>query len=312
MKIIGAGLAGLLAATLLRRHGPRIFEAQDRLPDNHGALLRFRSSKVSEATGQPFLRVPVTKGLRWAGEVSTGPAPIPALNRYSLKATGSVLPRSVMSLDPSIRWIAPGDFTAVLAAGVEVTYGMPVTGDAIRGWAAAGEPIVSTMPMPHLMKAMGWTTSLNFESYPIWSLRTRLTWPKVEVYQTIYYPEEKVPWYRASITGNLLIIESRDSIDPENPPKDWVDLALRDFGIYRAAFSPPHVHYQKYGKLAPVEEDAERKAFILAMTDQFGIYSLGRFGTWRQILLDDVVDDIRAINMMISERDIYSRHKVRP
>ena len=69
MKIIGAGMAGLLAANMLRKHEPTVIEAQSTLPSNHGALLRFRSPVVAEASNQHFQRVLITKGLSWGPEV---------------------------------------------------------------------------------------------------------------------------------------------------------------------------------------------------------------------------------------------------
>ena len=48
VTIIGAGMAGLLAANMLRHRDPVILEAQKSLPNNHHALLRFRSSVVGD------------------------------------------------------------------------------------------------------------------------------------------------------------------------------------------------------------------------------------------------------------------------
>jgi hypothetical protein len=39
------------------------------------------------------------------------------------------------------------------------------------------------------------------------------------------------------------------------------------------------------------------------MTTRFGIYSLGRFATWRNILLDDVLNDIFRIREMMNGTD---------
>lgn len=60
-------MAGLLAAHMLRRYSPTVVERQSRLPNNHTALLRFRSPAVSDATSIPFSRVLVRKGI-WDGE----------------------------------------------------------------------------------------------------------------------------------------------------------------------------------------------------------------------------------------------------
>ena len=46
MKIIGAGLTGLLAANILRNYEPHVVEARESLPHNHGGVLRFPSPRV--------------------------------------------------------------------------------------------------------------------------------------------------------------------------------------------------------------------------------------------------------------------------
>ena len=60
MIIYGAGLAGLLAGNILRKYHPKIYEAQSELPNNHSALLRFRTSDVGTACSIPFKRVKVS------------------------------------------------------------------------------------------------------------------------------------------------------------------------------------------------------------------------------------------------------------
>lgn len=318
MRIIGAGLAGLLAGNLLRRHEPHIYEAQDTVPSNHGALLRFRSPVVSEATAIPFRKVRVTKGWKTLGPpdkswVTGANAPLGIANRYSYKVTGEVLPRSIMNLEPSTRYIAPDDFTAALLkgthSGVTVNYTVSLQ-ELMQDW--KGEPIISTIPMPILMKMVGWPDMGDaFRWHQITSVRTRILEPKVNVYQTIYYPGPE-PWYRASITGDLLIIEYRGDLEGYDP--DIVDVTpdvsqvFEDFGIPATKMQVVQIVRQPFGKLAPVADDSARRAFILAMTDRYGIYSLGRFATWRQLLLDDLAQDIRLIDRMITERDDYGRH----
>lgn len=73
VAIYGAGLAGLLAANMLRGMSPTVFEAQGSLPNNHGALLRFRSDKAGTACGIPFKKVHVTKAIKYDGKITTEP-----------------------------------------------------------------------------------------------------------------------------------------------------------------------------------------------------------------------------------------------
>jgi len=69
VKIYGAGMAGLLAANMLRRFKPEVCEAQPSLPNNHAALLRFRTDACSRATGIPFRKVSVQKAISYEGRL---------------------------------------------------------------------------------------------------------------------------------------------------------------------------------------------------------------------------------------------------
>jgi hypothetical protein len=225
-------------------------------------------------------------------------------NRYSLKVTGRVLPRSLIALEPAERWIAPHDLVSRLAGGAKVRCGQRVDLPMLLAMAEAG-PVISTMAMPILMKLLGWNHGDEFESYHVWSVRVRLNLPVVDVYQTIYYPDDE-PYYRASLTGDLLIVEYM-----ADPADNWaVDVirVLQDFGIREFDHHPGEANRveQRYGKLVPYADESERRAFILGATDRYGIYSLGRFATWRQILLDDLVKDISVIRKLIQERNRYS------
>jgi hypothetical protein len=61
-------------------------------------------------------------------------------------------------------------------------------------------------------------------------------------------------------------------------------------------------------KILPIDEDIRRR-FIMWASDNFGIYSLGRFATWRPGLqLDDLVNDVRVIQR-ISSTNSYDYRK---
>ena len=308
MRIIGAGMAGLLAAHMLRRHDPCLYEALPQLPDNHGALLRFRSNVVAEVTSQQFREVCVMK------EMSDGYTNLAAANRYSIKVTGRAMPRSILNLDSVQRWIAPDDFLEVLAKGLSIQVNTEVDKDKLMKMIDLGHPIISTIPMGALMGMVPeWAKRVPvFPSTSIWSVRTHVEGPpSVDVHQTVYYPGPET-YYRASITGNLLTVEflyDPLSITAKDLTESLMWILAEDFGIDTtdpSQLSEPVVYFQELGKILPISEDIRRE-FILEMTDRYGIYSLGRFATWRQILLDDVVKDIRMIDKWISGRDSYKR-----
>lgn len=314
LLIYGAGMAGLLAAQMLRRHRPTVFEAQPALPDNHGALLRFRTDAVPRAVGIPFRQVRVLKAIyNEYGMVDF--CSLRDANMYAQKVTGgSIATRSILDLSPVDRYIAPPDFLEWLAYDREIQYNMEMSADSsIYGQHEV--PIISTIPMPKLMEFVGWPDVPKFRWLPVWSVRVTLP-PNVDVYQTVYFPEEKYQFYRASITGRELIIEYASDPGPELASSKLADIGTvcRVFGLGTSTLprldgTTVKTKRQEYGKLLPLsaEDDKLRRAFILAMSDQHNIYSIGRFATWRQILLDDVVHDVQVVERFITERSAYAR-----
>lgn len=302
MRIFGAGMAGLLAAHMLRRYKPIIFERAESLPNNHNALLRFRSDAVSRATGIPFKKVKVQK-LMWAGGAYHTHVPFVFNNLYSAKVTGEVLSRSIMNLEPVDRFIAPLDFITQLAASCDIEYGCSLTKEIINSNIS---PLISTIPMNFLMDMVGWKDKPLFNARKIITI-TGTICNGVDVYQTIYYPEPEYPWYRVSITGDKMIVEMlADDFDTvgEDTPRMVLDSIANQFGIRGAMITDVDISKQEFGKITPIPANA-RKQFILAMTDMYSVYSVGRFATWRQMLLDDVVHDVEIVDSFINQRDAY-------
>lgn len=300
--IIGAGLAGLLAAHAWPQL--RICEAAPGPRQEHRALLRFRSDAVSKLTGIEFKKVRVRKGI-WSGGSFRAPS-IDIANRYSMKCLGKLeADRSIWNIEPVDRYIAPEDFYEQLLEAVEGRIDWGVDGQLAYAGREGSPTLISTAPLPAVVKALGLDGScpLLFNRASINVERFRLS--GCNVYQTVYYPDDDTTVYRASITGDLLIIESRGehAID-----LDEMNMVLRSFGL------PEHggicvaqavdLTTQRYGKIAQVDDWA-RKQLILRLSTEYNIYSLGRFATWRNILLDDVVDDIAVIKRLMRMNSHY-------
>lgn len=303
VRVYGAGMAGLLTAAMLRRWRPIVHEAQGELPNNHAALLRFRSDTVARETGQSFRRVLVHKAVKSGGRLRPT-ATIRDNNQYSAKVTGRYMNRSLINLEPCERWIAPERFIPELARDAVLKFGAPLTPQGLADMKRDGDyAIISTIPMPVLMKIVGWPNVPDFQWQPIWSRTVDLALPEVDVYQTIYYPDPDVHYYRASLTGKQLIIEY--VMEPLSDAD--ITHVLEDFGIEALKAYVNDTKRQEYGKLLPLADDTARQEFILAMTDEYNLYSVGRFATWRQILLDDVVQDVRRVETWIQQRNNYQR-----
>lgn len=319
MKIIGAGLSGLLAANMLRKHNPVIFEKQSFLPHNHTALLRHRENKIAEATSIPFKKVKVYKSVALIHgpnyyEIITTPN-LKLANMYSFKVTGGYHDRSITKLDPVERFIAPQNFIPLLASGIEIKFeqDFKLTDNE--------NPVISTIPMPVMAEMAHISFDFKFEFRKISVCVFDIVDIDCDIYHTVYFPELIIPVYRVSITGNRLIMEftddgkcdigrSTDLIHGMNS----VSLENYALAILENAFGV-EIHHKnlklvstkqnKYGKIKDVP-DSERKDFIKYLTDEYNIYSLGRYAIWKNILMDDVHKDVLVIQKLINSNGYFT------
>lgn len=288
--IVGAGLAGLIAAHAWPQSA--VLETSSQPRAAHRALLRFRTDTVARLTGVEFRKVRVHKGL-WADGSYQQPA-IRWANLYAQKVLGRLAgDRSIWNLDTAERFIAPEDLYEQLidAVGARIHWNTPAA------FERTASPLVSTAPLPVVLKALNIPHKLELHKASIQVTRWRV--PGADVFQTVYFPERGIGLYRASITGNMLIAESVDSIEEDDERE-----IERAFGIRLYECERLEVVEQKYGKIAPIA-DTTRKQLLFQLTHEHNIYSLGRFATWRNILLDDVVDDINVIKKLLKANNAY-------
>lgn len=285
LQIVGAGLAGLIAGNLFPT--AKIFEQGEEKQLSHKAVLRFRSPAVGEATGIDFRRVQVHKGIWMDGEF-VAPT-IQLANLYSTKVIRRLFDRSVWKTETVERFIAPENLVEQLAERCKGRIEWECVVSSIPVLAESG-PTISTAPMSVLAaQAMPSAPSVPvFNFAPIVVKRWRI--PEADVFQTIYFPSPVTKLYRASITGSLLIAEYVDA-------EDFYDF-FPAFGLSKRDVLPIDSAKQRFGKIAPID-DRWRKKFIFDMSQQLNIFSLGRFATWRNILLDDVLKDCYVIKRLL-------------
>jgi hypothetical protein len=300
MKIWGAGIAGLMAATQFQQ--AEIIEAGPEGCTNHKALLRFRSSAVGDALGIEFQKVRVHKGVFFEDKFVQ--PNIFLANAYSMKVLGKLADRSIWNLDPVDRYVAPENFIEQLIdrAGRRIVWNTKASvGDVLKN-----EKIISTIPMSILSNMVHQQDAPQFQSAPIRVERYRI--PNASVYQTVYFPDRDTSIYRASITKDLLIVERmNDVIAPMDNTLEEVDMLAQAFCLKGNAVEKIESTSQRFGKIAPID-DQWRKDFIYLMSGLHNIFSVGRYATWRNILLDDVLNDIYVVKKLMNS-GVYERSK---
>lgn len=299
MRIIGSGLAGLIAGTI--NPEAEIFELMQGR-NNHQALLRFRTPDIGDAVGIPFKKVTAYKGI-WNKGVNTTLSP-KMISLYSQKVSGKISHRSICNLEPETRYMAPIDFQDMLQANCHDRINYDQSLAYILRYDG---PILSTIPMNVLARELLMEYLLDDELEIINDVRpvyvTRYHLLDCEAYMTYYYPDPDLNVYRASISGDTLIIESMDKTEE----KDFLAVT-RSFGLYKSRMTLQLMnHEQNNGKMKLIDERT-RKKFILQATLEHGIYSVGRFAIWKDVVLDDVYQDLIRINKFIN-RDKYEHYR---
>lgn len=304
MIILGAGMAGCVAGILNPK--AKILEGAGSPPDNHNAVLRFRTDNIGKITGIPFRKALVHKAI-WFDEKFYQPNPLLA-NLYAQKVTGKILSRSIWNIDPVERYVAPPDFHMQMLEMLEdrISYGLKILSidpEYIhcnnKSFERSAAPIISTIPMPVMIRAVADVDAVglgdfdfDFNRQPIYTERWSVA--DCDVYQTIYFPDQNLELYRATLTGSDLILESTSHSIMS------IAVACTAFGISMDRCKIIKSGEQRYGKIAPIN-DAQRKMFMFNLTQELGIYSLGRFACWRNVLLDDVYEDVFKIRSMLNQ-----------
>jgi len=315
MYILGAGMAGCIAAIL---NGDAIvFERAATLEDIplHKALLRFRSDKIARICGMEFKKVRVRKSIFYKEKEYRQPT-IQFLNMYSRKVTGGYYDRSIGDLGDCERYIAPENFHATLLERCKsrIQFDSPVKAisrdtiltsstecaDELIEVERGDEPVVSTLPMSVNARMVWPSIALpKFGIKKIWVARVALE--NCDVHQTMYFPDSGRCPYRVSIVGSQVIAEFIEK--PDSSDYAYVMEAL---GMSRFIQRGNWLVTEQAGKIRPITEDF-RKKIIYDLSAEYNIYSLGRYSVWRNILLDDVYDDALQIRRLINQSNYDMR-----
>jgi hypothetical protein len=294
-------MAGLLAANMLHRLEPVVFEKQSELPHNHSAVLRFRSATVGNVLGIAFKQVTMIKAsVEWSNPVADALA-------YSFKVVGQY--RSDRSITAGTktetRYVAPSGLIARMAKQIPAK-AIKLNHNYLFRKNAALDPVISTIPMPALMQQLDYPDRPQFIHHAGRNVHAVID--DCDAYVSLMVPDPTSPIARISITGSEAIIECVES-DPPWTLDGIVTSAANLLGIPRTKFHDVAGHVQHYAKIQPIDDDL-RKAFMFWATDKYGVFSLGRFATWRPgLLLDDLVQDVNKITGWINNRYELARNR---
>ena len=293
MIIIGAGISGLLCGAL--NHGSIIYEKNSPCDKGHQALFRCRSNQIGKVLGIEFKEVTVSKAI-WHNGREVSPTPRLA-NLYSQKVAGKILDRSISDISTDKRFLPPQNFVEILKSRCNtIHYNTEFDIEVHRSSKCSGTPIVSTIPMPAMLSILGIKHKICFSANSIYVSRLHIA--NCDANCTIYYPDPTIGPYRASLTQNLLIIESIMPIGEND-----LCMVCDSIGVSKTSCESTTecvMNYeQKFGKITPIDS-IQRKNSIVSMTIHNNVYSLGRFATWRpKVVFDDILDDIDNINRLI-------------
>ncbi|MCK5026339.1 MAG: hypothetical protein KAS15_07105 [Nanoarchaeota archaeon] len=292
MIIIGAGMAGLLAGAL--NPGSIIYEAGPERESDHKAIFRCRKPDIGKMVGIPFKEVTVHKAI-WSDGREVAPTPRIA-HMYSRKVTGTISSRSIFDTSSATRYIPPADFIHQLKKRCNIKYNNPFD-DSDYNVIDFNTPVISTIPLFNMLKHFP-TVDIqeNFIYQPIYVNQVQI--PNCNSQCTIYYPDPNLNVYRASICGNTLITEGVQPFCQKDFLKVFESMGLLIKDHHKDSIVN---HKQRFGKIVPINEE-KRKNAITRLTLEFGIYSLGRFATWRpKVMMDDILEDIFVIRNLIED-----------
>lgn len=336
INILGAGQTSMLAAIMLTNRGHKVEIIDDKpLKQSHFALLRFKTKAIEEETGIKCEEVEIKKAIYYHTNIYNE-SNIKFDNLYSRKVTGKIQRRSIGNLGTGKRYIPPADFfqqleekCSKLGISTSILEELNLKNDFVEICKEVGfgsSKTISTIPMPNVYKAVC-DQEVKFDYEKVYVVEFNVT--DCNVHQTIYYPDcgnTSEPSYRISVVGGSIKCEiSEESLkyfinvfaDGETELHFERLLDELRWQIYKGFGILTDLEYhinvvqdclkngvetvikeQKFGKISPIDEQF-RHSIIYNLTKQHGIYSLGRFSCWRQIMLDDVVKDVKSIERLI-------------
>lgn len=177
------------------------------------------------------------------------------------------------------------------------------------GEVIAYDNLISTMPFPKLLELV----NVEYD-------KDVFSWNKVLVFNLgfdskgpntashwLYFPENKYSFYRVGFYDNILqqdrtslYVELGFSKDDEVVPELWMEKVLKDLvasgcisesqklvDYETIIMDPAYVHITEESKKSVMELKAE--------LENYGIYSIGRYGSWTYCSIEDNIKEAKAL-----------------
>jgi len=305
IAIIGAGISGLIAEGAFSKipgSATTIFDPKhDSDPlSEHKAVMRLRDTRIIDYVNCKIDKVKVYKAVYHNGKLYDKPNLL-LNNMYSLKVYDSLSERSLSTLGIVDRYtisnITRQGMSTRMVSVVHDIYDKQIHFD--KTSSQQYDICISTIPMFKCLDLVGKSPDdygVKFSWTPIFVTKMKLS-IESDVHQTVYFTDqsEEVP-YRITIEGNSVIAEAAFTFDIDS----IYDCLRSAFGISYSEVDEESImtSTQNMGKLEPISDDIRRK-IMMDLTDEFNVYSFGRFATWRPLRIDQTLDDIEKIKMLV-------------
>lgn len=296
IAIIGAGLSGVMAYKFFKEmdyvESIKVFEKSpaESFLTNHSAILRVKTLDVINILKCRYSEIKIEKNYFYDDCLSPVPT-IKSKNEYSRKVTGEIHERSIgMENENRTRYLI--ELSSIKVDLYDFCFSTDFFSQQEKF-----DVIISTIPMPDLLLKKKISLDEEFCLKAVATINAKSS-VKINTNQTIYVSDPEYSCYRISIQQNQAVIAEFADLDPEISYGEFNSL-IELFALQEKDMSEIKHNVLSYGKIIPINSDY-RKHLIMKLSEEYSIYSLGRFAIWKNSVgADDVAKDIRKIETML-------------
>lgn len=206
---------------------------------------------------------------------------------------------AVIQTSRSIKSVNIDTKTAVLDNGEEIVY----------------DHLISTIPFPKLLEIANIDYKKNIYSWNkvlVFNLGFNKKGPNT-VSHWLYFPEKKYCFYRVGFYDNILgqertslYVELGFSKDDIIIPEQWKDKVMNDLVLAGCISSSQELIDSETIIMDPayvhITEESKKDVQILKdYLETFGIYSIGRYGSWTYCSIEDNIKEAKALAKKLNQ-----------